>query len=538
MIDKMIYLKQNVIAEPLFNQWYAWTYLISPASAAMYIEKAHIKTMKSFISAPQIHISALKNPELKGGPFINYDESKIPDIKNLLENTLKKNSKLLQLAQAIKELRQLLKKSEGYSLEPLYCKIPEVLRGYVELVYDLDNRPSFRIIEGLLYHSSYYNKFSQSIALSLLEEDNRPFALSTPRIQDKHTLHLEIPFSSILWDQLFKMRCTPGLYEDIKNKLNIPIAKEPLFTSFFTEQPPISSNKPSMHQIRIRYLGHACVLIETEKISILCDPLLSYSSEKDLNRYTFSDLPNTIDYILITHNHQDHCMLESLLQLRYKTKIIIVPKNSSGELADPSLKLLLKKLGFNDVREIDVMETLEFNGGFIQGLPFLGEHGDLNILTKTAYNINIEGYSIVLAADSNNIESRLYKHIRDILNKDIDILFLGMECDGAPLSWIYNPLLTLPLSRKMDQSRRLDGSNFERALDVINCLKPKQVYIYAMGEEPWLSFIMETQYTKESRPIVESDKLVNACRALGLISERLCGQKEILLNSKNQGNRI
>ena len=49
-------------------------------------------------------------------------------------------------------------------------------------------------------------------------------------------------------------------------------------------------------------------------------------------RYTYADLPETIDYVLITHNHQDHCMFETLLQLRHRIKNIIVPKNNGGGL--------------------------------------------------------------------------------------------------------------------------------------------------------------------------------------------------------------
>jgi hypothetical protein len=30
MASPKLYLKQNVLVEPLFNQWYAWSYLISP----------------------------------------------------------------------------------------------------------------------------------------------------------------------------------------------------------------------------------------------------------------------------------------------------------------------------------------------------------------------------------------------------------------------------------------------------------------------------------------------------------------------------
>ncbi|HKY27462.1 MAG TPA: hypothetical protein VJM12_05900, partial [Pyrinomonadaceae bacterium] len=106
---------------------------------------------------------------------------------------------------------------------------------------------------------------------------------------------------------------------------------------------------------------------------------------------------------------------------------------------------------------------------------------------------------------------------------------LGMECDGGPLSWLYGPLITKPLSRKIDQSRRLNGSNFERAIDIVNRLHPKQVYVYAMGQEPWLTFLTSIQYTEASRPIVDSNKLVDACKQQGIESERLFGSKEIFL---------
>lgn len=35
------------------------------------------------------------------------------------------------------------------------------------------------------------------------------------------------------------------------------------------------------------------------------------------------------------------------------------------------------------------------------------------------------------AADSTNVEPRLYEHLRRLIEK-IDVLFVGMECDGAP----------------------------------------------------------------------------------------------------------
>jgi L-ascorbate metabolism protein UlaG (beta-lactamase superfamily) len=532
-----MYLKQNVLVEPLFNQWYAWPYLIAPATAALYVG-THLKLMQSFASAPQIHVAALKNPAMRGGPFINYDTGKAPAIKALLDKTTKETAPLLELATAIQKTNAMLaSEASGFSLESLYEKVPEQLKGYVELVYDLNNKPSLRFIEGLLYKSRYYNEASQSIALSLVEDDERPFVLSTPNLGDERKLYLNLPFRSKALDDLFRMKTEPNTCDAIKKALGVSDADEALFRSFFTEEPPKTQPRYDGDDVRVRYFGHACILIETSETSILFDPLLSYNYDNGVERYSYSDLPDVIDYLVITHNHQDHCMFETLLQLRHKARNVVVPKSNGGGLADPSMKLVLQQVGFKNVIEIDEMENIDIAGGALTGLPFLGEHADLNVRSKLAYLVNLKGRKIICAADSNNIEPSLYRHVHDVVG-DVDVLFLGMECDGGPLTWLYGPLLNNPLPRNMDQSRRLDGSDHAKAMKLINQLNAKQVYIYAMGQEPWLTFLTSIQYTEQSRPIVESNKVVADCRSRGLTSERLFGHKEIILAAGEQTMRI
>jgi L-ascorbate metabolism protein UlaG (beta-lactamase superfamily) len=532
MDNDKVYLKHNVIMEPLINQWYAWPYLIFPASAAMFIAHQHQKLMKSFVAAPQVHVAALKNPAMIGGPFVNHDASRAQKVSELLEKTVREQAHMLELADAIKSLDDmLLNEATGFSLEPLYPKVPEVLRGYVELFYDLHNNPSFRFIEALLYKSEYLNPGSQSIALSLAESDDRPFVFSTPRLTDGNTLTLNIPFSHAGLDELSKMKFVPQPRGFIKETLGVRAEDDELFHTFLTTEPQRQPGAYTGDDVRIRYFGHACLLIETRDVSILSDPVISYNYENGIERYLYSDLPETIDYLLITHNHQDHCMFETLLQLRHKIKHVVVPKNSGGSIADPSLKLILQSVGFKNVYEIDELESIEINGGAIVGLPFLGEHADLNIRTKIAYLVNLKGNSILCAADSNGIEPKLYERLHGFIG-EVDVLFLGMECDGAPMSWLYGPMFTKPVVRKMDQSRRFDGSNYEKALDIVKQMNPKEVYVYAMGQEPWLTYLTSIKYTEESRPIVESNRLVEDCRSRGLISERLFGQKEITLSAR------
>jgi L-ascorbate metabolism protein UlaG (beta-lactamase superfamily) len=218
-----------------------------------------------------------------------------------------------------------------------------------------------------------------------------------------------------------------------------------------------------------------------------------------------------------------------MLQLRHKIGAIVVPRNGNGALQDPSLKLMLETLGFRNILSVEEFEEIKFKNGKITALPFFGEHADLAIRTKSAYLIEIGEHRLLFAADSCNIDGRLYKHMREAIGA-VDVLFLGMECDGAPLSWLYGPLLTRPLDRKMDQSRRLAGSNYERGLEIVMLFECKEVYVYAMGQEPWLNYIMSIKYTDSSNPIIASNKLLAECKSRGLIAERLFGEREMLLN--------
>lgn len=524
------YLKLNVALEALVDRWYAWSHIVSPATTAMNIKDRHLKIMESYLKNPKIHMAAVKIPKMLGGPFIDYDEGRAEEIRKLYEETIEKRSNMLDLQKAINTLNDLLlNEAKGYSLNGLYDKIPDVLKGFVELYYDLNNQPNFRFFESLLYQSEYYDESSQSVSLQLVtSDDSRSFCLSTPRLDDEHIIHIELPFKEQLIDELFKMKKQPSSLEEIQKKLNIPKEKEVLFKSFFTIEAPKEYKKYEGEGIRTRYFGHACVLVETKEISILVDPVVSYDGyESDVDRYTVNDLPEIIDYVLITHNHQDHVLLETLLQLRSSIKTIVVPSSSKGNLQDPSLRLMFESIGFDNIIELDDMQTIELDKCSITGLPFLGEHSDLDVRSKLCFHIQLHNrFKVLFVADSCNIQPEIYKRIKSTMG-EIDVLFMGMECDGAPASWLYGPLMSKPLSREQDQSRRLAGSDFDQGNSLIEIFNPKNVYVYAMGLEPWLEFISSIKYTDESKPIIESNKLLERCKEIGIEGERLFGEKTI-----------
>jgi L-ascorbate metabolism protein UlaG (beta-lactamase superfamily) len=529
-VNTPLYLRQDIQFEPLVDQWYAWSQLIPPCTAARNMTERHFQIMDSYVSAPQVHANAVKNPKMLGGPFIDYGGKRVSEIQALKAKTKSVRSDSVELSSSLAALDATLRSTaKGLSLQPVFQNVPECLRGYVELGYDVNNNPSFRILEPLVYRSPLYNTVSQSLMLSVTSGDDRPFVLSTPRLEGPNLLHLPWHFEDGRVDELFRLKTIPQTWRDIQDRLGLNAQQAELFRTFLTEAPPRPYEKYTGAGVRWRYFGHACILIETKNTSMLFDPVLSYTYESKISRYTYADLPPAIDFVLITHNHQDHILFETMLQLRDRVKTIIVPKSGPGAIQDPSLKLALEHTGFRNVVELGELESIEFEKDCsITGLPFFGEHADMAITTKLAYRICIGRESLLFAADSCNVEPLLYRHLHRVFG-DISALFLGMECDGAPLSWLYGPLLFQRPDRAADMSRRLAGSNFEQAIAIVDEFRCKDVYVYAMGQEPWLNYVMSLKYTEESRPIVESNRLIETCRQRGICSERLFGEKEILL---------
>src|SRR5579863_6779472 len=125
-MNPKLYLRPNVVVEPLVHHWYAWSHLIPPATAARNEMERHLRIMDSFIQSPEAHAAAVKNPKLLGGPFMDLPAGSIELVKQLAEET--RNSPLAALSEAICELDGLLRAhAKGYSLESLYTMVPEPL---------------------------------------------------------------------------------------------------------------------------------------------------------------------------------------------------------------------------------------------------------------------------------------------------------------------------------------------------------------------------------------------------------------------------
>lgn len=533
-----VYLRSDVYFEPLFNKWFMWPYLLSPASAAMNLTNQHLRLMKSFVANAKIHAKSAKNKAMAGSSLVNIPLEKVGDIKDLMQHTRDNYGDLIEFASAVKALDELLRnEAKGMSLEPFYERIPTPLRGLVELHYDLNNQPSFRFIESLLYHSDFYKPQAQTVCLGNLHSDDRPFVLSTPRLPDENHLHINVPFDHEFVGTLFEMRDKPQPLEKVKAMLaELDVEGELDFDSLFTTQAPKRPEPYTGDDVHVRYLGHAGVMVQTSDTVLMVDPVIAYSNDEVTNKTTFDDLPEHIDYVMVTHTHMDHVCLETLIQLKHKIGTILVPKSNSGLLADPSIKLMLQAIGFDNVVEMEDLESLDYKDGHLIALPFLGEHADVNIRSKAAWMIDIRGQRILVAADSSNLDEALYKRMHKLVG-DVDILFIGMECTGGPLRWLYGSLLTQSIPREMNESRRFNGSDFKAAAYMAETFNAKQVYVYALGIEPWFGYFMGISYNEDDVQLVESQKLVDLCLSKDVPSERLQGLKTFDLPGKTPNQK-
>lgn len=448
---------------------------------------------------------------------------RLEELKDLL-NTIKVDRQSdWQAAERITAFEKgLMQQAIGASIDALYHELPEELRGAVELAYDSHNHPSLRIYENMLYADSRYDSSQQSFRLFVKKSDAEYLPVYLPNPETE--IALRVPFDDARMDRIFSMDLEPRPREEVMDLLELTSSKDPRLVRLFTDQPVRKPEPWTGAGPRIRYLGHAGALVEWKGVSILVDPLIPCGSAVlGESRYSFPDLPARIDYVLITHGHDDHYDPSSLLRLRHRIGCLVVPR-ASGLLWDYSLKAVAQRIGFKHVVELDAFDSLIPGPDMeITSIPFVGEHGDL-FGAKSCWLVRAGTEQILFAADSNTADPHIYENVRNITG-NIQTVFIGTACSGQTVEqnyptlfgWVEPGQQAAALEEKF-RTRMTNGCDAAGAWSVVKSLGAKRVYIYALGWEPWL-----IGYLGPHKQIfmTEAQKLIETAYQSGLIDARV-----------------
>ena len=530
-MDKPFRLAAHVVVEPLVNSWSAYSHCVSPLTGSLTAHHYQVPNLRQYLASPIANVTACENPKLRAGRFVNVPVARAGEVQALLDKTERECADNLRFAHELMRFQNFLNANAGAGLPmaPFYDKLPPSLRGHVELCYDYFARPHVRVIEASLYHSPYHKKNLQCLRLFGLGVDQeRDFVFSTPRLPSPNEMHWQVPFDDERVDRLFALDAAPQPLHAIRDLLGLDSSANPLLADLLDERAPARRPAWNGEGIRIRHFGHACVLIEYKGLSILVDPCISTQPRNVASaRPTFDDLPEHIDYALVTHNHHDHFCLETLLRIRHRLGCLVVPRASGAFYGDISLKLLARSVGFRNVVELDTLERIAFDGGEIVAVPFLGEHADLPH-AKNAYVVRAGAQRMLFAADSDCLDAGVYERLHELLGP-LHTVFLGTECVGAPMSWTCGALFPVKPTVQQDQSRRQHGCDAQRGLRLLQAVKAERLFVYAMGLEPWYEWLLGLAYTEDSEQIKQMKKILADAAGKGIDAKLLVTSMDLRL---------
>ena len=370
-----------------------------------------------------------------------------------------------------------LEKQDGYCLDSLYNKLPQEVRGGVELFYTGLNKASYKT-NALLYERNPSKDLHSFIFTNAKTNPNWKYWWGSGSTD----LHIKQSLDHITCTSLTDLILNPSDFDLLYEKISSDIDRNTL--QLITEDDAKGSRIDESNDdlaFEVRYINHATVVVKKDGYSVMVDPLLNfYDVENEVSLYDYA--PKKIDYVLITHAHYDHIDLSTLITLRNRIGKILLPRASEVE-TDFNLKKALEPYFPGKVAEIDMFDEIEVGNEFtITPLPFQGEHADL-ISPKVTWLVSVTGKNYWFGGDSRAIDINLHKFVREKYGS-FEAIFIGTVCQGSSLARAY-PHFANITSETNSNSRSTAGADHREIFEMINALNPKMVCIYALGYEKW-----------------------------------------------------
>jgi CMP-N-acetylneuraminate monooxygenase len=151
--------------------------------------------------------------------------------------------------------------------------------------------------------------------------------------------------------------------------------------------------------VKITLLGHACLHIQTPKLKFVTDPWLVGSAfcggwkTKLEPPGNWKEIINDVDFIYISHNHNDHLNENTLEHIR-KDIPMLIPKFKTGSVKKP-----LQNLGFYNFIPLDFCDTYTVEDCVFVIYPSGDDRDDSGLL------MGYQNFKFLTSVDSNNLNN-------------------------------------------------------------------------------------------------------------------------------------
>ena len=199
--------------------------------------------------------------------------------------------------------------------------------------------------------------------------------------------------------------------------------------------------------MRVTYLGQACTLIDTGGVRILTDPWLTEGAYFGTWHHTHilaeagvspETVPKDVDYIFLSHEHEDHLDPETLRHFRRDIPILICKFPTS------KFRHHLESLGLTGIRELASGEPLEVAKG-VKATIF----GTAEYTNDAALFVEGDGCTVF-----NETDCKLgYADLQWLGNRGIDIgFYMFSGANWYPMMYDYPDDVKRALTKRRRQS--------------------------------------------------------------------------------------
>lgn len=195
---------------------------------------------------------------------------------------------------------------------------------------------------------------------------------------------------------------------------------------------------------KIKWLKHASFKINSENAIIYIDPFkLSSNQEK-------------ADFILITHDHYDHCSVNDIQSITKSSTTIIAPKDCAIKLNGN-----IKIIGIND--SIELTKNIK-----VKAIPAYNINKPFHPKTKgwLGYILTIDKNTLYFAGDTDFIDE-----MKSLQTMNIDIAFLPVSGtyvmtaqEAANAALAIKPKIAIPMHYGSIIGNESDANQFKKLL--------------------------------------------------------------------------